>query len=95
MVKSKIRHRYILLFAAIAALVISVAAYSYLQRDVRSKEAEFSALQAELVEVQAQNNEIATLIDSNDERQMFEHLARERGFVYPDEKIYYNVTPGN
>ncbi|MBQ6420297.1 MAG: septum formation initiator family protein [Clostridia bacterium] len=95
MVKSKIRHRYILLFAAIAALVISVAAYSYLQSDVRSKEAEFSALQAELVEVQAQNNEIATLIDSNDERQMFEHLARERGFVYPDEKIYYNVTPGN
>ena len=95
MVKSKIRHRYILLFAAIAALVISVAAYSYLQSDVRSKEAEYSTKQAELVEVQAQNKEIATLIDTNDKRQMFEYLARERGFVYPDEKIYYNVTPGN
>ena len=45
--------------------------------------------------VQMDNDSISYLINEADANELYEHLARERGYVYPDEKVYYDVTPGN
>ena len=69
--------------------------YGALRSDINQKRTTLDALNAEYEELSADNEEINSLINETDEAKLYEHLARERGYVYPDEKIYYDVTPGN
>jgi cell division protein FtsB len=75
-------------------LLFAIVFFVILQKNVNAKEAELKALQGELQELQEENSEVDYLINEADDAELYEHLARERGYVYPDEKIYYNVTPG-
>ena len=87
-------HSRILVFLSVFVLLFAVFFFVLLQRGVSAKEAELNQLQAELQEIEEKNSELDYLMNEADEAELFEHLARERGYVYPDEKIYYNVTPG-
>ena len=87
-------HSRILVFLAGFIFVFAVIFFAILQKNVKAKETELNALQDQLQELQEDNSEVDYLINEADEAELFEHLARERGYVYPDEKIYYNVTPG-
>jgi cell division protein FtsB len=89
------RHSKILVFVAGIALLFAVVLFVIMQNGVSAKEAELVNLKAALQELQEENSELDYLINDADEAELFEHLARDRGYVYPDEKIYYNVTPGN
>ena len=42
-----------------------------------------------------ENKKMDNLINNADKAELYEHLAREHGYAYPDEKIFYDVTPGN
>ena len=87
-------HSKLLVFMAAFILLFAVVFFVILQKNVNAKEAELEALQVELQELQEENSEVDYLINEADDAELYEHLARERGYVYPDEKIYYNVTPG-
>ena len=87
-------HSKLLVFMAGFILVFAIVFFAVLQKNVNSKEAELNALELQLQELQEENEEVDYLINEADEAELYEHLARERGYVYPDEKIYYNVTPG-
>jgi len=89
------RHSRVLALLSVFLFIFSVALVMYLRSDISAKEAELQMLQDELCELQMENEEIDYLINDADEAELFEHLARDRGYVYPDEKIFYNVTPGN
>ena len=89
------KHSKILVALASFLLVFAVVIFAILQKNVSSKQAELESLQKELQTLQDENGVLEYLINEADEAELFEHLARERGYVYPDEKIYYNVTPGN
>ena len=89
------QHSKILVALASFLIVCAVVIFAFLQKSVSSKQAELIALQRQLSELKDENRELDYLINEADEAELFEHLARERGYVYPDEKIYYNVTPGN
>lgn len=89
------RHSKILISLASFLLVFAVVFFAMLQKNVKTKQAELESLRLELQELQDENSELEYLINEADEAELFEHLARERGYVYPDEKVYYNVTPGS
>ena len=89
------RHSRILLVTAAFVLIFAFVFFIVLQKDVKAKEAELGVLQQQLKELKEENAELEYLINDADEAELFEHLARDRGYVYPDEKIFYNVTPGN
>ncbi len=89
------KHSKILIALASFLLVFTVVFFAILQKNVKTKEAELESLRLELQELQDENSELEYLINEADEAELFEHLARERGYVYPDEKVYYNVTPGS
>ncbi len=89
------RHSKILVFDAGIELLFAEVMFDIMQNGVSAKEAELVNLKAALQELQEENSELDYLINDADEAELFEHLARDRGYVYPDEKIYYNVTPGN
>ncbi len=90
------RHSYILVSMVIVfVLGFSTVLYSWLRTDINDKKNQLEILTQQLDQVNKENEEIKYLISEADELELYEHLARERGYVYPDEKIYYNVTPGN
>lgn len=89
------RHSVVLPLLVVFILCVSVAIVAYFGSDISAKQTDLQELQAQLQELQMENNQIKYLITDADEAELYEHLARERGYVYPDEKIFYNVTPGN
>lgn len=88
------RRSVLLLFVVIFILSFSVAFYVFLRVRLRGREEELANLQAQIEQVQNDNDNISYLINEADADELYEHLARERGYVYPDEKVYYDVTPG-
>ena len=87
------RHSKILVALCAFVLLFMVVFLAFLQKGVSTKQAELESLRDELQELQDENSELEYLINEADEAELFEHLARERGYVYPDEKVYYNITP--
>ena len=88
------RHSRILLFLACFILVFSVALFVYLQMGLGEKNERLEAAKNELADLQLENENLYHLINEADEAELYEHLAKEHGFAHPEEKIYYNVTPG-
>ena len=63
--------------------------------DIRRKEAQLEELKQRYQEQVMENEELAGLIEEGDEASYFERVAREqRGYVYADERVYQDVTPG-
>lgn len=92
--KSTGRRSIILVFFVIAILSFSIGLYAWLNIDTNDKQVQLDSLNAQLQQLQQENQEIDYLINNADEAELYEHLARERGYVYPDEKVFYDVTPG-
>ena len=95
MTGTKGRHSIILVLSVVAILCFSLVIFAWLTIDSNEKQIRLDSLNSQLVALQQENQEIDYLINNADEAELYEHLARERGYVYPDEKVYYDVTPGN
>ncbi len=95
MTGAKGRRSIILVLCVIAVLCFSLIIFTWLTMDSNEKQIRFDSLNSQLAVLQQENQEIDYLINNADEAELYEHLARERGYVYPDEKVYYDVTPGN
>lgn len=66
------------------------------QMDIKERKEEVSALKIEYEEQVAENEQLQAVVDGGDEAEYIERIAREKlGYVMPDEKVYYNVTPNN
>lgn len=89
------KHSKIMIIAVTAVLLFFGSMYAAIRVDINQKQSSLEALNAQYEAISAENEEINALINETDEAKLYEHLARERGYVYPDEKIYYDVTPGN
>ncbi len=89
------RRSFILVFFVITILCFSLGLFAWLNIDTNEKQGQLDSLNAQLQQLQQENQEIDYLINNAEEAELYEHLARERGYVYPDEKVYYDVTPGN
>lgn len=97
MAKAKRKNRSIILIMAV--LVVGVSFFSIflkLQFNIKEREKEALAVQEELEQVAAENERLRDYLNSDDEAKIIEEYARNyRDFVYPDENVYYDVTPGN
>ncbi len=95
MTKTTGRRSFILVFFAIAILVISLGIFAWLSVDSNEKQIQLDAINAQLEQINQDNQKMDNLINNADKAELYEHLAREHGYAYPDEKIFYDVTPGN
>lgn len=89
------RHSYILMFFLVCLLCFSLVFFMFLNSDVKKKEEKLVELNAYYDSVVVKNDELSYLLNDADEKELFEQLARSHGYAYPDEKIYYDITPGN
>ena len=89
------RHSYILMFFIVFALLFSLGLFAWIKHDTKEQKLKLDSLNRQLEALNMENEEADYLLNEADEAQLYERLARERGYVYADEKVYYDVTPGN
>ncbi len=94
MSKGKRQHSFILSLLMIITFSVSVFMYIHTSIDTNKKQIQYDALEVQLNQYKQANEELDYLINNADDAELYEHLARERGYAYPDEKVYYDVTPG-
>ena len=94
MTKASGRRSIILVLCIIVAFVASVMIFTNISIDSNEKQNKLDALNLQLEQLKQENQEMDYLINNSDDAELYEHLARERGYAYPDEKVYYDVTPG-
>ena len=92
--KASGRRSIILVLCIIVAFVASVMIFTSISIDSNEKQNKLDALNLQLEQLKQENQEMDYLINNSDDAELYEHLARERGYAYPDEKVYYDVTPG-
>ena len=88
------RRSIILVLCMIVAVVASLAVFTTISIEINIKDDELAALEARLEQLRQDNDEKEYLINNSGEAELYEHLARQRGYAYPDEHVYYDVTPG-
>lgn len=83
----------------LAVIVVSVSFFSIfvkLQIDIKERTEQAAKVQEEYEQIAGENNRLRDSLNSGDEAKMIEEYARNnRDFIFPDEYVYYDVTPGN
>ncbi len=89
------RHSALLLAAMVFLLGVFVISYRVKKSGNEQKERQIAELQEEIDRAELDNKEIRYLLTDADPIELYEHFAREQGYVYPDEVVYVDVTPGS
>ncbi len=62
---------------------------------IKDKKDELEQKNQTLQEQYAENERLKSIVDSDDKSEYIEQVAREQlGFGMPDERVFYDVTPG-
>lgn len=96
--KNKTKKQPFSIIVAVAmVLVLSYFVYSIISIavDNKRKSNEYDKLSGQLSDRLEENSELSALINSSNEAEIAEKYARENGYAYPDERIYYDATPGD
>ena len=79
------------MIAFAVAVCYFLISFIVMQSDIKSQEKYKAQLNAQLVEKKAENEELEKLVGSSDLDDYVEQIARrELGYVFPDERVYYN-----
>lgn len=85
-------------FILTLALVLIIGSFSITiidkQLEIREKKKERDRKQQELNQVLENNDRLQRILDNPDKNDYIEQVAREIGFGYPNEKVFYDITPG-
>ena len=62
---------------------------------ISSKQQALAAAQAQLEQQQAENEDLARILQSGDEMKIIERIARDRlGYAMPDERVFVDANGG-
>ncbi len=77
-------------------LILSYFVFSIISTAVDNKRQsnEYEKLSDKLSDRLEENAELSELVDNGNESEVAEKYARENGYAYPDERLYYDATPG-
>lgn len=87
----KKRHSTILMIVLAVAVSYFLISFIVMQSDIKSQEKYIAQLNTQLADKKAENEELEKLVKSSDLDDYVEQIARrELGYVFPDERVYYN-----
>lgn len=94
--KPKRKHSLILVIFTLIGICYFVFSIIRLNSDIKAKQKEAESLSQEYEQRQLDNEEMRRILSEGNEADLIEKYAREnRGYVYPDERVYYDITPGD
>lgn len=82
-------------FICIVCVVLFIGSFISRQVVINRKQAELDRINAEITAQNLENEELEAVIESGDEEEQIEKYARQAGYAYPDEQIFFDVTPGS
>ena len=94
--KGKAKHSFIL--TLLLVLAVGYFTISLIDTQLKIKEREKTAEQvsAQYEQQLAEHDRLQKVADGGSQEDYIERVAREKlGYVMPDEKVYYDITPGN
>ncbi len=95
-IKMKPKHSFILSLALLLAVGYFLISFVSATIDIREKEKEQAEVHARYEAQMAENERLQSVVDGGDEKEYIERVAREKlGYVMPNEKVYYDITPSN
>lgn len=66
-----------------------------LQLEIRDRKEVLEQLDNEYEQIISDNSRLQAIVDNEDKGAYMEQVAREKlGFVMPNEKVFYDITPG-
>ncbi len=93
--KRKQSKSFILSLALLLVVGYFVVTIIDLQLEIRDRKEVLAQLENEHQQLVTENNRLQTILDSDDKGSYKEQIAREKlGFVLPNEKVFYDITPG-
>ncbi len=86
-------------FILILGLILIIGSFTITivskQLDIREKKQEMAQKQQALEQQLRENEYKQSVLDSDDKSDFMEQEARKHGYGYPNEKVFYDVTPGD
>lgn len=79
----------------IAVVVFFIGSFISKQVTINRKQAELDRINAEITAQNLENEELSAVIEKGDDDEQIEKYARQAGYVYPDERVFVDVTPGS
>lgn len=85
-------------FILILGLILIIGSFAITivskQLDIREKKQEKAQKQQALEQQLRENEYKQSVLDSDDKSDFMEQEARKHGYGYPNEKVFYDITPG-
>ena len=94
--KSKVNTSIILAVAAFALVCYFFISFFSLRTQVAAKRAQVADLRTQVQQQDEKNEQLAQLLESGNFDAFVEQRARDAdlGYVYPDERVYYDMSAG-
>lgn len=93
--KKKQSKSFILTLALILVFGYFVITIIDLQLEIHDRKDVLNQLDHEYQQLVTNNQRLQSIVDSDDKGDYMEQVAREQlGFVLPNEKVFYDITPG-
>lgn len=85
-------------FILILGLILIIGSFTITivgkQLEIREKKQEKAQKQEALQQQQRENDYLNSVLQNDDKSSFLEQEARKRGYGYPNEKVFYDITPG-
>ena len=92
--KSKQKRSFILTLALVLVVGYFIITIIDLQLEIRERKEVYAQLDSEYEQIISDNNRLQAIVDNEDKSAYMEQIAREKlGFVMPNEKVFYDITP--
>lgn len=93
--KRKQSRSFILTLALVLLVGYFVITIIGLQIEIRDRKEVKEQLDKEYEQIITENERLQAIVDSEDKGPYMEQIAREKlGFVMPNEKVFFDITPG-
>ena len=93
--KGKQKRSFILTLALVLLVGYFIITIIGLQIEIRERTEVKDQLEIKHQQILESNNRLQTIVNSEDKSDYYEQVAREKlGFVMPNEKVFYDITPG-
>ena len=93
--KSKRNFSFIMVVLFISVAVIFVVSLVAINKEIKEQKAEVAQLESKCEAQEAENNELQSMVDSGNEDEYLEKVAREKyGYINQGDRVYQDIASG-
>lgn len=93
--KGKRKFSFIMIVLFLSVAVIFVVSLVAINKEIKEQKAEVAQLESKCEAQEAENNELQSMVDSGNEDEYLEKVAREKyGYINQGDRVYQDIASG-